>query len=201
MGEEIISIGAEAVILDFGEKIKKRRLKKSYRHEEIDDKIRRQRTRREARIIGKVSSLIKVPEIFEVVDKDREIIMEKIEGKKLSEWLEKVDYERVCEKIGKSIALLHDFGVVHGDLTTSNMILKNDEVYFIDFGLGFHSQRIEDKAVELHLIKQALEAKHSEIFEKAFSQVLRGYEKSENFEEVVKRLDKVEKRGRYKEQY
>ena len=74
-------------------------------------------------------------------------------------------------------------------------------VYFIDFGLGFHSDRIEDKAVDLHLIKQALEARHSKIYEKAFKAVLQGYKISKNYKEAIKRLEKVEKRGRYKAQY
>jgi Kae1-associated kinase Bud32 len=83
-----------------------------------------------------------------------------IEGKKISETLEDLDWEDICQKIGASIAKLHDNNIIHGDLTTSNMILKKDKVFFIDFGLSFISGRIEDKACDLHLIKQALEAKN-----------------------------------------
>ena len=78
------------------------------------------------------------------------------------------------------------------------MILKDNKVYFIDFGLGFISNKIEDKAVDLHLLKQALQSKHYKIYEKGFNYILEGYRKSKNFENTIKRLEKVEKRGRYK---
>jgi Kae1-associated kinase Bud32 len=78
------------------------------------------------------------------------------------------------------------------------MILKDNKVYFIDFGLGFVSLKIEDKAVDLHLLKQALESKHYKVFEDCFNSILKGYKKSVNYEDVMERLKKVEKRGRYK---
>jgi len=177
--------------------------------------------------------------------------MQYVPGKKLSDNLEKTDYKKVCKQIGKNIALLHDSGIIHGDLTTSNMILStthkkesnkktshnlnsdinnynnisrnerargahggtivnkhepsdseaSGKVFFIDFGLGFHSDRIEDKAVDLHLISQALQAKHSLIYEKAFKAVLLGYRSSKNYKKTIRRLEIVEKRGRYKTQY
>ncbi|MEI6850166.1 MAG: serine/threonine protein kinase, partial [archaeon] len=91
--------------------------------------------------------------------------------------------------------------IIHGDLTTSNMIYSKNEVYFIDFGLGYESSNIEDKATDLHLIKQALEAKHFKYFEKLFNSILKGYKISKNYSLVVKRLEAVEKRGRYKQSY
>jgi Kae1-associated kinase Bud32 len=81
------------------------------------------------------------------------------------------------------------------------MILSKDKLYFIDFGLSFNSKRTEDKATDLHLIKQALEAKHFKNFKAFFSQILKGYKKSNQASEVLKRLEKVESRGRYKKQY
>jgi Kae1-associated kinase Bud32 len=92
---------------------------------------------------------------------------------------------------------MHDKDIIHGDLTTSNMILK-EKVYFIDFGLGFNSTRIEDKAVDLHLLRQAFESKHYKHFEEFFKEVLEGYKLSKNWKEVLNRLEKVEMRGRYK---
>ena len=74
-----------------------------------------------------------------------------------------------------------------------------DEVYFIDFGLSFFSHKIEDMAVDLHLLKQALESKHYTIWEECFKAALDAYRKeSKDGELVLKRLDVVEKRGRYK---
>lgn len=130
--------------------------------------------------------------------------MSHIKGKKLSLHLEKLkNCQKICETIGNSLAKLHDAGIIHGDLTTSNLILadKDKKIYFIDFGLGFHSNRAEDKAVDLHLIKEALHAKHPKLADKAFSAVLQGYKSSKNYSETLKRLQKVEQRGRYKAQY
>jgi len=81
------------------------------------------------------------------------------------------------------------------------MILRGKEVFFIDFGLGYHSDRIEDKAVDLHLIAQALEAKHSKIHEACFKAILSGYKSSKNHKAVLERLKTVRSRGRYKQQY
>lgn len=166
--------------------------------------------------------------------------MEFIDGKKISEYLDNLkNSEEVCKMIGQNIAKLHDADIIHGDLTTSNMIYveknKNNkpsinktnspselsansvskernerasevheatgEVYFIDFGLGFESKKAEDKAVDLHLIKQALEAKHFNHYEKFFQAVLKGYKLSKHYDATISRLKAVEKRGRYKQAY
>ena len=198
---KIIQQGAEAVILLEKNKIIKKRKKKSYRIPEIDDRIRRQRTRSEAKLLTKASKLISIPKIIKVDQETKEIIMPFIDGKKLSDYLDKFPLKKqkeVCKLIGESTAKLHDADIIHGDLTTSNMILKNKKVYFIDFGLGFISHKFEDKAVDLHLLKQALEAKHFKNWEILFREVLKGYSKSKNSEIVLERLNKVEKRGRYK---
>ncbi|HLC62675.1 MAG TPA: O-sialoglycoprotein endopeptidase, partial [Candidatus Nanoarchaeia archaeon] len=82
--------------------------------------------------------------------------------------------------------------------TTSNMIYSK-EIYFIDFGLSFFSEKAEDKAVDLHLLKEALESKHYKIWEECFKSVLEAYKKEANKSgETLKRLEAVEKRGRYR---
>ena len=158
-------------------------------------------TKKETNLMKKASKIIPVPEILKMDLNKKEIDMKFIEGRKLSEHLDNLsNAEEVCRKIGINIAKLHDINIIHGDLTTSNMILTKDNVlYFIDFGLGFESSKIEDKAVDLHLIKQALEAKHFNHFEKFFHEVLEGYKASKKFDEVISRLKKVEARGRYKQ--
>jgi len=208
MKETIIQQGAEAIILKKGEEIIKRRIKKSYRIQELDDKIRKQRTRTESKLLEKASKIIPIPKIKKIDEKEMEIHMEFIEGKKLSDELNSfplMKQKKICVEIGKSIAKIHDNDIIHGDLTTSNIILKekiNDEsidsIYFIDFGLGFNSQRIEDKSVDLHLIKQALEAKHFQNWETLFEYIKEGYQNSKYYKETLKQLEKVEKRGRYK---
>ena len=193
--------GAEAIIEKKGNKIIKNRIKKSYRIPILDEKLRKQRTRKEIKILSKLSNIIPVPKIISFSEKGNKITMEYINGKKLSENLDKMkNANQVCQEIGKNIAKLHDSNIIHGDLTTSNMIYSNKKVYFIDFGLSFESNKIEDKAVDLHLIKEALEAKHFKEAKKYFSSIINGYQSSQS-KEVLKRLEKVEMRGRYKQQY
>ena len=206
--ENIVGRGAEALLIKQGALLKKRRIKKGYRHEKIDLMLRANRTRREARMLEKASHVINVPRVKAIdgmakkaLEPETEIEMEFIDCKLLSQHLDKLPLGKaleICEKIGRSVALLHDRDMIHGDLTTSNMILKNEKVYFIDFGLGFYSTRTEDKAVDLHLLREALEAKHFKHWHKYFEKVLDGYKMSENHAAVFERLKKVESRGRYK---
>ena len=114
-----------------------------------------------------------------------------IEGKKLSAYLDSLsldEQKRICRTIGENIAKLHDADIIHGDLTTSNMILKEKKVFFIDFGLGFSSHKTEDKAVDLHLLRQALEAKHFKHWQTLFEEVKRGYSSSRNSEAVLQQF-------------
>lgn len=202
MKEEIIGRGAEATLIKKGNILVKKRFIKSYRLPIIDEKLRKQRTKKETKLLEKASKLIPVPNVIKSSDIEKEIDMEFLPGKKLSEHLDSLpNAKEVCIQIGKNIAKLHNAGIIHGDLTTSNMILKDKKVYFIDFGLGFESGKIEDKAVDLHLIKEALEARHFKHFESLFNAVLEGYKSSKYAKETLSRLEKVEKRGRYKEQY
>jgi len=197
MKPKILQQGAEAVILQKNNKVIKRRIKKSYRLAEIDEKLRTRRTKKEAKLLEKTSNLIPVPKLIKSDNKE-EIVMEFISGRKLSEHLDNLkNKEKIMEQVGKSVSILHNSNIIHADLTTSNMILKNNKVYIIDFGLSFHSTRIEDKAVDLHLLKQALEAKHFSYWKKLFTSFLRGY-KTRNKEKILTQLKKVEARGRYK---
>jgi len=201
MKEQIIQQGAEAVLIKSGGRVLKRRLKKSYRLTVIDNKLRKARTKSESKLLEKSFKIINTPRVLKT-DKF-EIDMEFVDGLKLFDNLDLLEnWEDVCKDIGVNIAKLHDNDVIHGDLTTSNMILSDNRVYFIDFGLGYGNGKIEDKAVDLHLIKQALEAKHFAKWESYWEKVSEGYlGESKNAREVLKRLEKVEKRGRYKGAY
>jgi len=199
MKSKIIFQGAEAIIEKIGKTINKNRLSKSYRHPKLDRKIISQRTKNEAKLISKTNNIINTPKL--ISSTSNQISMNFINGKTLSKGLDKLsNYQKVCKQLGKDLAKLHDSGIIHGDLTTSNIILEKEssKTFFIDFGLGFHSNRIEDKAVDLHLIKEALEAKHPKISGIAFTKIIEGYKKSKNCEKVLIRLKKVESRGRYK---
>jgi len=205
MENKIIYRGAEAVLYETDGKLVKERISKGYRHKFIDNAKRKYPTRREFKILTKARKIgMDVPEVFEVDDKEMKVVMEFVKGDLLKEKLDlysKKKREEVCKLIGIQVAKMHDNHIVHGDLTTSNMIFKKDKVYFIDFGLGFISQKIEDKAVDLHLLKQAFESKHFRYSGELFKCILKGYKKSSNFKETLDRLEKVEQRGRYKRKH
>jgi len=200
--EKIIGTGAEAILIHKNNSLIKRRIKKSYRLKEIDDKLRKTRTKAEGKILDKLKNIINVPEIIKIDKDNKEIIMQFIQGKKLSEYLDSFplkQQEQICKEVGKGIGEIHNENIIHGDLTTSNMILSQNKIFFIDFGLGFHSRRIEDKAVDLHLMKQALESKHFKNWQKLFNSVLQGY-KTQDKDKILNQFKKVESRGRYKSQ-
>ncbi|MGV8152404.1 MAG: KEOPS complex kinase/ATPase Bud32 [Candidatus Nanoarchaeia archaeon] len=200
MDQEIIGSGAEALIIKEKDYVLKRRIKKSYRIEEIDEKLRKIRTRSEAKIIEKLFGLINVPKIIHSSDKTKEIKMQYVGGKKLSDYLDKLKNKKdIIKKIAGGVAKIHNLDIIHGDLTTSNIIYnaKEDKVYFIDFGLGFHSSKIEDKAVDIHLFKQALEAKHFNYWQELFDIFIENYN-SKDKDKILLQLKKVEARGRYR---
>ena len=230
MPEKILQQGAEAkIILDESRDIViKDRIKKSYRIQELDEKIRKQRTKAEKKLLEKASKIINAPNPFPLKEFNK-IEMPFIHGEKLSESLDSFPLEKqkeICRDVGEEIAKLHKEDIIHGDLTTSNMILVNDnisasqdglndnkvnlelkrgdinfpnfKIFFIDFGLGYISKKIEDKAVDLHLLKQALEAKHFKNWKILFDEILKGYNNYEESDKVLERLKAVEKRGRYK---
>jgi len=196
--KRLIAQGAEARLFLEGKSILKERFPKSYRIKEIDNKLRGSRTRREGKVLDKLNALgFPAPKLLKNDEKEN-LLIEKIKGKLVKDVLEKSDYKKLCAEIGKKVAMLHNNSIIHGDLTTSNMILSK-EVYFIDFGLSFFSDKAEDKAVDLHLLKEALESKHYRIWETAFKEVLEAYRKeAKNSHETLKRLEAVEKRGRYR---
>ncbi len=207
--QKIISQGAEAKIIlnSIKEIIIKNRIKKNYRISEIDEKIRKRRTKAETKLLKKASKIINCPSPLDFKDKYK-IKMPFIKGKKLSEELDNFSLKKqksILNQIGKDIAKLHDNNIIHGDLTTSNMILveeglkiKNLKIFFLDFGLGFQNGKYEDKAVDLYLLKQALEAKHFKNWKILFIEFLKAYKSSENYEKTLQRLKAVEKRRRYK---
>ena len=192
---KLLSIGAEAVLyLNKKEnKVIKERKKKKYRIPEIDNKLRSSRTRREVKVLEKLAPLNFTPKVL-FADNESILEIEYLNGKRLSECLEKESWKKIGEEIGKKIKQIHNKGIIHGDLTTSNLILKDNTVYFIDFGLSFFSEKTEDKAVDLHVLEEALESKHYTISKNMFAAVKKGYDDVI----VIKRLQEVEARGRNK---
>ncbi len=197
--KKLLFQGAEAKIFLNNNIITKSRVQKSYRHPDLDNKIRTKRTKQEARVLTKALECgVNVPKVLSVDTFDIQI--EFIKGDRLSDKLNSYDTPKqfaVMQEIGNQTATIHDNDIIHGDLTTSNIILSNEKIFLIDFGLGFISKKIEDKAVDIHLIKQALEAKHFQNHSKLFENLLKGYNPKDK-EKILERLEAVEKRGRYR---
>ena len=200
--QKIIAQGAEAKIILEKDFVIKNRIKKSYRISELDKKIRTRRTRAEAKLLTKASEIISVPIPIKNKDKNStKLKIPYIDGKKLSIHLDKFELKKqkqICKQIGENIVKIHNENIIHGDLTTSNMILKKDKIFFIDFGLGYFNGKYEDKAVDLHLLKQALEAKHFKNWKILWQSVEKGYKNYKESKKILERLIAVEKRGRYK---
>ncbi|MFQ3275305.1 MAG: Kae1-associated kinase Bud32 [Candidatus Nanohaloarchaea archaeon] len=186
--------GAEAEVEIGEDQVVKRRSEKKYRHPELDQKIRKERTETEEKLISEARKYgVNVPEAEKTENSVLEI--EKIDGEKLKEVVEKKP--DLMKELGENVALLHSIDIIHGDLTTSNAI-ADEEIYLIDFGLSFRSQRIEDRAVDIHLLKQVLESSHPEVSKEAWQNFLKGYSEYEDSEKVLEQLEEVEQRGRYK---
>ena len=203
----VIYQGAEAKIClskYMGYKVvEKRRLKKKYRIKNIDDKLISSRTKGETKLISDSRKQgVSVPIIYDV-DLDQGIItMEYIEGERIKDIfndLTEKDRISICRLIGESIARLHNADIIHGDITTSNMILYCERIYFIDFGLGEISNEIETKGVDLHVLMEAIESTHSK-YSNYFKHVLEGYKKElkDDAELIIKKIDEIVKRGRYR---
>jgi len=186
----IIARGAEAVIEKKKDSVIKKRVAKSYRHPAIDEALRKKRTRQEARLLK--ACPVKCPRLIRAGKTDIE--MSYVQGQKLADILESTDYITLCSKLGKNIRKMHGKGIIHGDLTTGNLILSDDLV-LIDFGLSFHSEKAEDKAVDLHLLGQAFQSRHHTIAGECFKAVLNAYSDSA----VLSRLKQVQARGRNKQ--
>jgi Kae1-associated kinase Bud32 len=205
---EILYRGAESIIyldtFDEQKVLVKERIKKNYRLDEIDQKLRKERTRREVKLLTDARKLnVLTPRIIHVDYQNHRIIMENIDGVRVKEFINSASkkyIEKVSKEIGRLIGKLHGGDIIHGDLTTSNMILKNNEIYFIDFSLGQTSKRIEDKGVDLNLLMEALKSTHFKTFKICWNNIVKGY-KQEYIEnkKVLEKVQEIEKRARYME--
>lgn len=200
-----IGMGAEAIIEEteyLGHMaVLKRRPKKDYRHPELDQRLRSSRTRNEVRVIREARNAgVRTPVIYDVDILDGSITMEYISGERVREIIDS-EPERipgVCAMIGESMAKMHNAGVCHGDLTTSNMILTDSgELCIIDFSMGATRCDIEGKGVDIHLLERAFASSHSESAH-AFGLVLDSYVKHVNgAEEILRRVEDIKGRARY----
>ncbi|NDB33271.1 MAG: Kae1-associated serine/threonine protein kinase [Nitrosopumilaceae archaeon] len=201
---KLIKKGAEGDIYTtkFGSDpaILKTRKVKPYRHPTLDNKIRKQRTIREASMLAEAKSVgIRTPLVYQVNTSDCTILMQRIDGVMVRN-LDGSKLKSACMQIGKITATLHKNGIVHGDLTTSNFISKNNKIYAIDFGLAQKSVRVEDHAVDLRLFKEILGSAHVQIMDSLWKSFLSGYKSVvglERLNKILNQLSIIEGRGRY----
>jgi TP53 regulating kinase-like protein len=183
----------------------KARLPKKYRPAELDEKIRGYRTAHEPQLMHEAKKAgVPTPTIFLVDIKNAAITMEFVEGKQVKQLLgniSKKERQELCFKIGELIGKMHKHGLIHGDLTTSNMILDVEgKIFLVDFGLGEKNAELEVRGVDLHLMKRALQSTHFQFAEECFKSVMKGYSAVFGAEETGKVLEKIveiERRGRY----
>ena len=185
--------------------ILKRRLVKKYRVPELDREIRIQRTKHEPSIMHKAKEAgVPTPIIYMVDISSATIVMEFVEGKRLKEALDSLPSEerrKLCRYVGILVGKLHKHGIIHGDLTTSNMILTPEgRIVFVDFGLSEQSFELEDRGVDLHLMKRALLSTHFAYAKECFDSIISGYMEimgEAETKEVLSKVREIEKRGRY----
>jgi len=211
---EIMAKGAEANIYAdqyLGEDVlSKKRIPKSYRIKEIDLYLRKKRTRKEVKLLGESKRCgIITPLVYHVDEEKNTIIMENVKGSNVKELfseetkLDISEIRTISNNIGVNIARLHNCGIIHGDLTTSNIILRNREncqeadIVFIDFGLGKNSNLVEDKGVDLLVFKKAISSIHHDISQDCFISILNGYQEADDYKQIVAKIEEIERRGRY----
>ena len=188
--------------------ILKERIGKSYRNSLLDARLRRERTIHEAQMIHQAKRAgVATPTVYFMDLEKCQLYLEYLPGPRLKEELNKLGSEQsrsICHEIGKTIGCLHCSEIVHGDLTTSNMIMQGDSsICLIDFGLSFRSLDIEDRGVDLHLMRRALNSTHFKKAKYCFNSVVDGYCSrvgKELGKSVLGRVRQIERRGRYFEE-
>jgi TP53 regulating kinase and related kinases len=176
----------------------------AYRLPVLDDAIRRQRTSREAEMIHLTKRAgVSAPYLYAVDVPRSTLVMEYVQGERLKDRMssmEDTEAGRIFQEFGEDAARLHRAGIVHGDLTTANVVVRDGGLVFIDFGLAFRTSRVEDQAVDLRLIKETLFGAHPEVSRLALEELFRGYAKvsgAAKFRTVHRQLGSIERRGRY----
>lgn len=185
--------------------VAKVRAEKPYRHRALDVSVRRQRTVHEARLMSAAKAAgVPTPFVYFVDPVRAEIVMEFVEGQTARDVLDL----RLCRTMGQYAAMLHASNIVHGDLTTSNFIVagsddggsrKKRRLVLLDFGLSYYSERLEDKAVDVRLIKEVFTSAHISL-KGAFASFCKGYEDiagRKNTGRILANVREIEQRGRY----
>jgi TP53 regulating kinase and related kinases len=206
--ENVIAQGAESIILKTERWnhlfVLKWRQSKPYLFKDIDSHLRKTRTSRECKMLSVARSLgVSTPAVYAVNLDDYTILMDYIEGmqfKQLASSLSEQQLKQFCFEFGRSIGLLHMGDVVHGDPTTSNVIIDSkSKLWLVDFGLSEMNATVEMKGVDLHLIHRALETTHWDLQECMLKATIKGYSDTVGKEanESLSRMEEIRERGRY----
>jgi len=183
----------------------KRRVRKNYRISELDYRIRRERTIREVGALSDAKKAgVRAPSILEVDLEAFSIAMSYVEGDvariRLDSMSDNESRETLTE-IGRQIGALHEFGLVHGDMTTSNIILSKDTLPFIlDFGMSAHSTDAEDRGTDLHLLQRSIFTSHTLDAKRSERIIHQGYiERLGNRQAglSIRKQREIARRGRY----
>ncbi|KAM3955489.1 TP53 regulating kinase [Aphomia sociella] len=210
----------------------KERFKKNYRHPDLDTTITKERIKNEARSIVRCKTAgVKTPSLYLVDFERRRIYMQHYENSITvkdfiiniinksdkngsGDTIDNIALDTVAIMIGQTVRKLHENNIIHGDLTTSNMLLvekeasdtndntrwlqkDNLELVMIDFGLSFLDSSTEDKGVDLYVLERALISTHNdypELFEKILN-AYKSYSKN-NVKEIISKFEEVRARGR-----
>ncbi|XP_004469965.2 EKC/KEOPS complex subunit TP53RK [Dasypus novemcinctus] len=213
-GLELVKQGAEARVFrgrfQGRAAVVKHRFPKGYRHPALEARLGRRRTVQEARALLRCRRVgISAPVVFFVDYASNCLYMEEIEDSvTVRDYIDSTmktetapqSLSRLAERVGQVLAQMHDEDLIHGDLTTSNMLLKRPleplNVVLIDFGLSFISALPEDKGVDLYVLEKAFLSTHPNT-ETVFEAFLKSYSaSSKKARPVLKKLDEVRLRGR-----
>ncbi|MFB6281070.1 MAG: bifunctional N(6)-L-threonylcarbamoyladenine synthase/serine/threonine protein kinase [Haloferacaceae archaeon] len=197
--------GAEAVVRIEGDRVVKVRRPKGYRHPDLDERLRRERTRGEARLTsGARREGVPTPVVHDVDVPEARLVFGFVGDRDLAA----APTPERARTVGGHLATLHRAGIVHGDPTTRNARIADgdgdgeERVYLIDFGLGYHSGHVEDHAMDLHVLRGSL-AGTVDGAGPLLDAARAGYAEAAPGEgwtpgDVLDRLDAVEDRGRYR---
>ncbi|MCK4328183.1 MAG: Kae1-associated serine/threonine protein kinase [Candidatus Diapherotrites archaeon] len=192
----LIYRGAEAELYKgkfFGiDCVRKVRKEKKYKEAQLDRKLRGERLRNEARMLSRAREVVSTPRVLAVSGDT--LVIEYVDGDKVKDLFLSGD-TKAASRIGKAIRRMHDSGIVHNDLTTSNLILKAGKVFFIDFGLAQQSTALEDRAVDLVVFKRMLSSTHYDVFGRVWPRVLAGYGAGDR---ILAKVQEIESRAKYK---
>ena len=183
----------------------KRRVRKKYRIQQLDQRIRSERTIREANALGDAKKAgVRAPSVLRVDMEGFVISMSFVDGAIARSCLDQLssrEQSSVLLEIGQQIGALHEAGIVHGDMTTSNIIISRNGLPFIlDFGMSAHSTDPEDRGTDLHLLQRSISTSHSLDSRRSEKLIHKGYRRELGDKQAVVtflRQREIARRGRY----